>query len=63
MYLIYGVIMLAVAVGLILIGRPRHGKSPPLLTSWVVGQVYVLVCLVCTVLGASFLIRSLPPIF
>lgn len=63
MNLIYGLIMLAVAIGLIVIARPRRGKTPALLSSWVVGQVYVLVCLVCTVLGASFLIRSLPPLF
>jgi hypothetical protein len=63
MNLIYGVVILAVAVGLIVTGRPRHGKSPAFLNSWVVGQVYVLICLVCTVLGASYLIRSLPAIF
>lgn len=60
---IYGLIMLAVATGMVLAARPRYGKSPRFLGSWVVGQIYVLACLVCSVLGLSLVIRSLPPVF
>lgn len=63
MKLIYGLIMLAVAIVMVVIARPRHGKSPLFLGSWVIGQVYVLACLVISVLGISLLIGSLPPMF
>lgn len=58
--MIYGLILLAVAVGMVLVVRPWSDKSPAFLRSWALGQVYVLSCLVCTVVGASLIVRSLP---
>ena len=57
---VYGVAALAVAVVMVLIARPRAGKSPLFLSSWVIGQVYVLVAMVATVIGVALIIGAMP---
>lgn len=63
MNLIYGLIMLAMAAVRLPSRGRAMGKSPLFLGSWVIGQVYVLACLVISVFGISLLIGSLPPMF
>jgi hypothetical protein len=58
--IVYGLVCLAVGVGLILAARPRYGKSPGFLSNWVVGQIYVLVVLVIAVVGVALIVGSLP---
>ena len=57
---VYGLICLAVGIGMVVVARPRYGKSPAILSSWVVGQTYVLAILVVTVIGFALIIGALP---
>jgi len=57
---VYGLICLAAGIGMVVIARPRYGKSPAILSSWVVGQTYVLAILVVTVIGFALIIGALP---
>ena len=60
MGLVYGVAALAVATGMVVIARPRYGKSPALLSSWVLGQTYVLAVLVVAVIGFALIVGAVP---
>jgi hypothetical protein len=57
---VYGLICLAAGIGMVVIARPRYGKSRAILSSWVVGQTYVLAILVVTVIGFALIIGALP---
>ncbi|HEV2628190.1 MAG TPA: hypothetical protein VGV41_06065 [Pseudolabrys sp.] len=57
---VYGLICLAAGIGMVVVARPRYGKSPAILSSWVVGQTYVLAILVVTVIGFALIIGALP---
>jgi len=57
---VYGLICLAAGIGMVAVARPRYGKSPAILSSWVVGQTYVLAILVVTVIGFALIIGALP---
>ncbi len=59
--LLYGVALLAVMCVMIWIARPPKGQdSAPWLRVYIVGQVYVMIELLCGVTGISFLIQSFP---
>ena len=60
MGIVYGLICLAVGIGMAMVARPRYGKSPAILSSWVIGQTYVLAILVVAVIGLALIIGSLP---
>jgi hypothetical protein len=60
MGILYGVVVLAAATGMVVVARPRYGKSPGFLSSWVVGQTYVLAVLVVAVIGLALIISALP---
>jgi hypothetical protein len=60
MGIVYGVLCQAAGIGMIVAARPRHGKSPAILSSWVAGQTYVLAVLVVAVIGLALIIGSLP---
>ena len=60
MGVLYGVAVLAAAGAMVLVARPRYGKSPGFLSSWVVGQTYVLAVLVAAVIGLALIIGALP---
>ena len=57
-----GLILLAIAVGMILIARPKGGETVPFLRErhWVIGQAYVMSTLLMFVLGAAILIINRP---
>lgn len=57
---VYGLICLATGIGMVVVARPRYGKSPAILSSWAVGQTYVLAILVVTVIGFALIIGALP---
>ena len=57
-----GLILLAIAVGMILIARPKGGETVPFLRErhWVVGQAYVMSTLLLFVLSTAILIINRP---
>lgn len=57
---VYGLVCLAGGFGMVVLARPRGGKSPPFLSNWVVGQTYVLAVLVVAVMGVALIIGALP---
>ena len=58
---IYGLALIAVAVGMVFLGRPGKGMdSAPFLKVWIVGQAYIIATIVCLVMGTTLIIQSLP---
>ena len=55
-----GLILIAVTVAMILLGRPANGESAPFLRVWIVGQLYALTAMVSTVMGVTILIATWP---
>ena len=57
---IYGVALIALAIGKILVGRaPKGMDSAPFLKVWIVGQAYIIATIVCLVVGTTLIIQSL----
>jgi hypothetical protein len=57
---IYGVALIALAVGMILVGRaPKGMDSAPFLKIWIVGQAYIIATIICLVIGTTLIIQSL----
>jgi hypothetical protein len=57
---IYGVALIVLAIGMILVGRaPKGMDSAPFLKVWVVGQAYIIATIVCLVIGTTLIIQSL----
>jgi len=57
---IYGVALIALAIGMILVGRaPKGMDSAPFLKVWIVGQAYIIATIVCLVIGTTLIIQSL----
>jgi len=60
MHLIYGLVLIGVAVVMLVMGRPAKGMdAAPFLKVWIVGQLYAMVALVGFVIGTSFVIMNL----
>jgi len=58
---IYGVALIALAIGMILVGRaPKGMDSAPFLRIWIVGQAYIIATIVCLVVGTTLIIQGLP---
>jgi hypothetical protein len=55
-----GLVLLAVTVAMILLGRPADGESAAFLKSWVVGQLYALMAMASAVLGVAIMIVEWP---
>ena len=57
---IYGVALIALAIGMILVGRaPKGADSAPFLKVWIVGQAYAIATIICLVIGTTLIIQSL----
>jgi hypothetical protein len=57
---VYGLLCLATGIGMVMVARPRYGKTPAILSGWVVGQSYVLAILMVTVIGFALIAGALP---
>jgi len=58
---IYGVALIALAIGMILVGRaPKGMDSAPFLRVWIVGQAYIIATIICLVIGTTLIIQNLP---
>lgn len=55
-----GLILIAVTVAMIVLGRPANGESAPFLKVWIVGQIYALAVMVSAVMGVTILIATWP---
>jgi hypothetical protein len=61
MTLIYGVVLILVAVGMVVIGRPAKGEaSTSFLRVWIVGQLYAMTALASLVAGVAYLLNNWP---
>jgi len=60
MHLIYGLVLIGVAVLMLILGRPAQGMdTAPFLKVWIVGQMYAMATMVGFVIGTSFVIVGL----
>ena len=58
---IYGVALIALAIGMILVGRaPKGMDSAPFLRVCIVGQAYIIATIIFLVIGTTLIIQSLP---
>lgn len=56
-----GFILIAIAAGLALVARPKDGESAKFLKGpWIIGQFYVMITMICGVLGISAVIVNWP---
>jgi hypothetical protein len=56
-----GFILIAVAAAMVLVARPMDGESARFLKGpWIIGQFYVLITMICSVLGISAIIVNWP---
>jgi hypothetical protein len=55
-----GLIMLAIALAMVLLARPRDGVSAPFLRVWIVGQLYAMASLICIVMGVTLVVINWP---
>jgi len=58
MYLVVGLLLLAVTVAMLLLARPSDGVSAPFLKVWIVGQACVMTAMVSAVIGVTLLISN-----
>jgi hypothetical protein len=55
-----GLILIAVTIAMIVLGRPADGESAPFLRVWIVGQLYALSAMVSAVIGVTIIISTWP---
>jgi hypothetical protein len=59
-WMIFGAALLAIAVLMVLVARPRDGESASFLKSWPVGQAYILVTMSSGVAGITLVVANWP---
>jgi hypothetical protein len=56
-----GVVLIAIAVAMVFLARPKDGVSARFLKGpWIVGQVYTMIIMICAVIGVSAIIVNWP---
>lgn len=55
-----GLVLIAVTIAMIVMGRPTDGESAPFLRVWIVGQLYALAAMASAVLGVTIMIITWP---
>jgi hypothetical protein len=61
MNIIGGVILIAIAVAMLIVARPKDGVSACFLKGpWIVGQAYVMIAMISGVIGVSAIIVNWP---
>jgi len=61
MNLTFGVVLIAIAIAMIMLARPRDGVSARFLKGpWIVGQLYVMTAMISGVIGVAFIIVNWP---
>jgi hypothetical protein len=59
-YFVFGLALIALAIAMLLLARPRNGESAPFLKAWVFIQAYVLTLMTSGLTGVTLVIRSWP---
>ena len=56
-----GFVLIAIAIAMIVVARPKDGESARFLKGpWIVGQVYTMIAMICIVVGISTIIVNWP---
>lgn len=58
MNMLFGLVLIVAAIGMIVLARPQDGVAAPFLRVWIVGQAYVMTAMVSAVLGATLVISN-----
>ena len=55
-----GIALIALTIGMVLLGRPADGVAAPFLKVWLVGQAYILGAMVSALAGITMMITEWP---
>jgi len=56
-----GFVLIAIAIAMIVVAKPKDGESARFLKGpWIVGQVYTMIAMICIVVGISTIIVNWP---
>ena len=55
-----GIALIALTIGMVLLGRPADGVAAPFLKAWLVGQAYILGAMVSALAGITMMITEWP---
>ena len=55
-----GIALIALTIGMVLLGRPADGVAAPFLKGWLVGQAYILGAMVSALAGVTMMITEWP---
>jgi hypothetical protein len=58
MIVVVGIALIALTVAMVVVARPKDGKSAPFLKNWVIGQGYVLAAMASSVIGITIAISN-----
>ncbi len=57
MHIVFGLVFLAIAIAMLVIGRPPKGEDAArFLDVWIVGQLYAMITLISGVIGVAMLL-------
>lgn len=56
----FGILLIAVTVGMVLIARPAASEPVSFLKVWFVGQIYILGAMVSALAGVTVMINTSP---
>jgi len=55
-----GLVLVAITIVMLVVGRPSDGVAAPYLKNWVAGQAYTLTALASAVLGVTVIVANWP---
>jgi hypothetical protein len=60
MNIVYGIVLICIAVAMLWLARPADGVSLPWFKkAWIIGQVYVMAAMVLFIMGGAAIISSM----
>jgi hypothetical protein len=60
MNVVYGIVLICIAVAMLWLARPADGVSLPWFKkAWIIGQVYVMAAMVLFIMGGAAIISSM----
>jgi hypothetical protein len=60
MNVVYGIVLICIAVAMLWLARPADGVSLPWFKkAWIIGQVYVMAAMVLLIMGGAAIISSM----
>ena len=55
-----GIALIALTIGMVVLGRPADGVAAPFLKAWLAGQAYILGAMVSALAGITMMITEWP---